>query len=87
MRYTEHISTEPLDVIRCNECEYQVGSLGTARFRTLWNEIEHLVDVLKLVDRVYSTKAESPLRPEIRWERIRMIGTVRDTLREAERWL
>lgn len=34
-------STEPLDVIRANECEASL-SLATRRFQALWNEIERL---------------------------------------------
>lgn len=45
--YTEFVSTEPLDVIRANECESQVGSLCTDRFRALWNEIERLRELNK----------------------------------------
>lgn len=40
--YTSQVSDEPLDLIRSNECESQVGSLCTKRFRALWNEIERL---------------------------------------------
>ncbi|NTJ67589.1 hypothetical protein G6M50_06395 [Agrobacterium rhizogenes] len=35
-------STEPLEIIRSNECEYHIGSLSTSRFQALWNEIERL---------------------------------------------
>lgn len=35
-------SKEPLEVIRANECESQIGSLATSRFQALWNEIERL---------------------------------------------
>lgn len=40
--YTDAVSDEPLEIIRANECESHVGSLGTKRFRALWNEIERL---------------------------------------------
>lgn len=40
--YTDNVSTEPLDIIRANECESQVGSLATSRFRAMWNEIARL---------------------------------------------
>ncbi len=33
-------STEPLEIIRANECENDVGSLSTARFRRLFNELD-----------------------------------------------
>ena len=45
MRYPR-ASTEPLEIIRVNECEADVG-LATARFQALWNEIESLRDLLK----------------------------------------
>lgn len=35
-------STEPLEIIRSNECEAAPESLVTKRFRALWNEIERL---------------------------------------------
>jgi hypothetical protein len=41
-RYTDFVSDEPLEIIRANECESQVGSLSTKRFRRLWNEIVDL---------------------------------------------
>lgn len=44
--YKDFVSTEPLDVIRANECENQLGSLCTARYRALWNEIERLRNLL-----------------------------------------
>ena len=44
--YTDSVSTEPLDNIRSNECESDVGSLCTRRFRALWNEIERLREAL-----------------------------------------
>ena len=34
-------STEPLEIIRSNECNAQQG-LATSRFQALWNEIIHL---------------------------------------------
>lgn len=37
----ETASTEPLDIIRANECEARPG-LATSRFQALWNEIERL---------------------------------------------
>lgn len=40
--YTDFVSEEPLDVIRANECEYNVQGLVTKRFRAFWNEIERL---------------------------------------------
>ena len=40
MRYPR-ASTEPLEIIRANECEADV-SLATSRFQALWNEIERL---------------------------------------------
>jgi len=40
--YTTFVSAEDLDLIRANECEYNVHSLSTQRFRALWNEIERL---------------------------------------------
>jgi hypothetical protein len=42
MKYTEFVSEEALEIIRNNECEAQIGSLATARFRRLWNAIENL---------------------------------------------
>lgn len=42
----ETASTEPLDLIRQNECEAN-GSLATSRFQALWNEIERLRAALK----------------------------------------
>lgn len=43
MMYRDFVSDEPLDVIRANECENDVGSLVTKRFRTLYNAVEALV--------------------------------------------
>lgn len=40
MRYPR-ASTEPLEIIRVNECEADVG-LATTRFQALWNEIDRL---------------------------------------------
>lgn len=40
MRYP-NASTEPLEIIRVNECDAEPG-LATARFQALWNEIERL---------------------------------------------
>lgn len=40
MRYPQ-ASTEPLEVIRANECD-AAGGLATGRFQALWNEIERL---------------------------------------------
>lgn len=45
MRYP-NASTEPLEVIRVNECDASQG-LATARFQALWNEIERLQALLK----------------------------------------
>lgn len=45
-RYTEHVSTESPELIRENECEYNVGTLVTYRFRRLWNEIVDLREQL-----------------------------------------
>ena len=45
MRYPR-ASTEPLDIIRVNECDANVG-LATARFQALWNEIERLRAILR----------------------------------------
>lgn len=52
MRYP-HASTEPLEIIRVNECEAD-WNLATHRFQALWNEIERLRaenDALKAADR------------------------------------
>jgi hypothetical protein len=38
--YVDHVSDEPLDIIRSNKCESQIGSLCTSRFRALWNAYE-----------------------------------------------
>ena len=40
MRYPD-ASTEPLEIIRVNECEAD-PDLATKRFQALWNEIERL---------------------------------------------
>lgn len=40
--YNQFVSDEPLHIIRVNECESDLTSLSTKRFRTLWNEIERL---------------------------------------------
>lgn len=40
MRYPR-ASTEPLEIIRVNECEADPG-LATNRFQALWNEVERL---------------------------------------------
>jgi hypothetical protein len=40
MRY-QNASTEPLEIIRHNECD-AAGGLATSRFQALWNEIERL---------------------------------------------
>lgn len=45
-RYTEHVSTESPELIRANECEYNIGTLVTYRFRRLWNEIVDLREQL-----------------------------------------
>lgn len=37
--YDDFVSDEPLDIIRANECESDLPSLCTKRFRRLWNEI------------------------------------------------
>jgi hypothetical protein len=44
MRYP-NASTEPLEIIRANECEAD-PSLTTKRFQALWNEIERLRSAL-----------------------------------------
>jgi hypothetical protein len=41
MRY-QNASTEPLEIIRANECEATQYELATKRFQALWNEIERL---------------------------------------------
>lgn len=48
-RYTDHVSDEPLDIIRANECESQLESICTNRFRRLWNEIVGLQAALEIV--------------------------------------
>lgn len=48
-------SIEPLDVIRANECESQVGSLSTKRFRRLFNEIDRLHAELSAYKAVVAT--------------------------------
>jgi hypothetical protein len=45
MRYP-NASTEPLEIIRVNECEANPG-LATSRFQALWNEIERLRGLLQ----------------------------------------
>jgi hypothetical protein len=45
MRYPR-ASTEPLEIIRVNECDADVG-LATSRFQALWNEIESLHELLR----------------------------------------
>lgn len=50
MIYKDFISDEPLDIIRSNECDSQVGSLATARFRRLWNELEQAQQKLSLYE-------------------------------------
>lgn len=42
VKYQSFVSDQPLDVIRANECESELSSLSTSRFRRLWNEIEDL---------------------------------------------
>lgn len=44
--YYNHLSPEPLDIIRANECDSRLESLTTHRFRTLWNEIERLRSII-----------------------------------------
>lgn len=56
--YTDFVSTEPLDIIRCNECEYRTETLVTKRFRAFWNEIERLRAIEKRVE-----KLEKALQP------------------------
>jgi hypothetical protein len=41
--YRDFVSDEPLAVIRANECENDIGSLATKRYRALWNAIEALL--------------------------------------------
>lgn len=45
MRYP-NASTEPLEIIRANECEADLN-LATKRFQALWNEIERLQGLLQ----------------------------------------
>jgi len=45
MRYP-NASTEPLEIIRINECE-AAPNLATKRFQALWNEIERLRSLLQ----------------------------------------
>lgn len=45
-RYESDVSSEPLGIIRANECESNIGSLCTMRFRRLWNEIVDLREQL-----------------------------------------
>jgi hypothetical protein len=53
MRYP-NASTEPLEIIRVNECESDPGSLATKRFQALWNEIERLrAELQSLADDPY----------------------------------
>lgn len=49
MRYP-NASTEPLEIIRVNECE-DYPNLATKRFQALWNEIERLQDALRDIQR------------------------------------
>lgn len=53
-------STEPLEIIRANECESHVGSLSTRRFRALWNEIERLRSV--------ALALPLPVQESVKWE-------------------
>ena len=41
-RYETFVSDEPLSIIRANECETDLTSLCTMRYRRLWNEIVDL---------------------------------------------
>jgi len=65
----EDASTELLDIIRANECESQVGSLVTQRFRAFWNEIERLRAAL---ERLASSEAFTVPRVTNEEERARM---------------
>jgi hypothetical protein len=46
-RYNEHVSSETPELIRANECEWNIGTLVTYRFRRLWNEIVDLREKLE----------------------------------------
>lgn len=66
----DRASTEPLEIIRVNECETDVGSLATNRFRALWNEIERLRSG---VERIHAA-LENPATPR------QSIGEMADAL-------
>jgi len=49
VKYTHHVSDEPLDNIRYNECDNpHTLNLAAQRFRRLWNEIEELRERLAM---------------------------------------
>jgi hypothetical protein len=51
--YHENVSEEPLDIIRYNECDAEMGrTLVSKRCRRLWNEMEHLRDLKTVVGEV-----------------------------------
>lgn len=62
MRYP-NASTEPLEIIRVNECDTDSASLATKRFQALWNEIERLQDVLRK-ERSKNSPPQIPAPPD-----------------------
>lgn len=64
-RYIEHVSTESPELIRENECEYNIGTLVTYRFRRLWNEI---VDLREQLDAARRTTPDSKSEYERGWD-------------------
>lgn len=61
-RYEANVSVERLDIIRQNECENDVASLSTKRFRAFWNEIEELRAALRLLADAGPTSSAADMR-------------------------
>lgn len=58
--YTDFVSDEPLSIIRANECESQMQSLCTMRFRAVFNALEREPSLRDIANTINVARYQTP---------------------------